>query len=35
MHTWCAWDALFIPELIGRAARVRNDILIWPHLEHF
>lgn len=20
LHTWCAWDALFIPELIGRTA---------------
>ena len=24
LHTWCAWDALFIPELIGRAAEVES-----------
>lgn len=22
LHTWCAWDALFIPALIGKSARV-------------
>lgn len=22
LHTWCAWDALFIPELVGRTAEV-------------
>ena len=24
LHTWCAWDALFIPELIGRTAEVES-----------
>jgi len=24
LHTWCAYDALFIPELIGKTARVRS-----------
>ncbi|MGH2993644.1 MAG: organomercurial lyase, partial [Solirubrobacterales bacterium] len=24
LHTWCAWDALFIPELIGMAAEVES-----------
>lgn len=24
LFTWCAWDALFIPELIGRAASVES-----------
>jgi len=22
LYTWCAWDALFIPEILGRSARV-------------
>jgi alkylmercury lyase len=22
LHTWCAWDAIFLPELLERAARV-------------
>jgi alkylmercury lyase len=25
LHTWCAWDALFIPELIGRTAEVESQ----------
>jgi alkylmercury lyase len=25
MHTWCAYDALFIPELIGKTAKVRSS----------
>src|SRR5438128_12064718 len=25
LHTWCAYDALFIPELIGTTARVRSS----------
>jgi alkylmercury lyase len=25
LHTWCAWDALFIPELIGLAAEVESN----------
>jgi len=24
LHTWCAWDALFIPELISRTAKVES-----------
>lgn len=24
LYTWCAWDALFIPEMLGRKARVRS-----------
>jgi alkylmercury lyase len=24
LYTWCAWDALFIPELIGRTAEVES-----------
>jgi len=24
LYTWCAWDALFLPELIGRPADVRS-----------
>jgi alkylmercury lyase len=24
LYTWCAWDALFIPELIGRVAEVES-----------
>jgi alkylmercury lyase len=24
LYAWCAWDTLFLPELIGRAARVRS-----------
>lgn len=24
LHTWCAYDALFLPELIGKKARVRS-----------
>lgn len=24
LHTWCAYDALFLPELIGKQARVRS-----------
>lgn len=24
LHTWCAWDALFIPELIGQRAEVES-----------
>src|SRR5919198_770218 len=24
LFTWCAWDALFIPELIGRAAVIES-----------
>jgi len=25
LHTWCAYDALFIPELIGKTAKVRSS----------
>ena len=25
LHAWCAWDALFIPELIGRTAEVESQ----------
>jgi alkylmercury lyase len=25
LFTWCAWDALFIPELIGRTAEVESN----------
>ena len=25
LHTWCAWDAFFIPELIGRKAEVESQ----------
>lgn len=25
LYTWCAWDALFIPELIGRTAEVESQ----------
>lgn len=24
LHTWCAWDALFIPELLGETAQVES-----------
>ena len=24
LYTWCAWDALFLPELLGRPARVES-----------
>jgi len=24
LFTWCAWDTLFIPEILGKAARVRS-----------
>ncbi|MGH7575101.1 MAG: organomercurial lyase [Longimicrobiales bacterium] len=24
LGTWCAWDSLFIPELLGEAARVQS-----------
>ncbi len=24
LHAWCAWDALFLPELLGRTARVES-----------
>ena len=24
LHTWCAWDALFLPELLGKTARVES-----------
>jgi alkylmercury lyase len=24
LYTWCAWDALFLPELLGRSARVES-----------
>jgi len=24
LHTWCAWDTLFLPELLGRTARVES-----------
>jgi alkylmercury lyase len=24
LHTWCAWDALFLPELIGKTARIES-----------
>lgn len=24
LHTWCAWDALFIPEILGRTAAVES-----------
>ena len=24
LHTWCAWDALFLPALLGSTARVRS-----------
>lgn len=25
LHTWCAWDTLFLPALIGQTARVRSN----------
>jgi alkylmercury lyase len=25
LYTWCAWDTLFLPELLGRAARVISE----------
>lgn len=25
LHTWCAWDTLFLPELLGSAARVESS----------
>ena len=25
LHTWCAWDTLFIPELLGASARVESS----------
>lgn len=24
LHTWCAWDTLFLPRVLGRAARVES-----------
>jgi alkylmercury lyase len=24
LHTWCAWDTLFLPALLGQSARVRS-----------
>lgn len=24
LYTWCAWDALFIPQLIGKTAQVQS-----------
>ena len=24
LHTWCAWDAIFLPELLARTARVES-----------
>jgi alkylmercury lyase len=24
LHTWCAWDALFLPELIGKTAHIES-----------
>jgi alkylmercury lyase len=24
LHTWCAWDSLFIPGILGKAARVES-----------
>ena len=24
LHTWCAWDTLFLPELLGKTARVES-----------
>lgn len=24
LHTWCAWDALFLPELLGKTAHVES-----------
>ncbi len=24
LHTWCAWDALFIPEILGKTAQVES-----------
>ena len=24
LHVWCAWDALFLPELLGKTARVES-----------
>src|SRR5438105_3553591 len=25
LYTWCAWDSLFIPELLGESARVESS----------
>ncbi len=25
LYTWCAWDSLFIPEILGRTARVESS----------
>jgi alkylmercury lyase len=25
LHTWCAWDSLFVPELLGETARVESS----------
>ena len=32
LHTWCAWDALFLPELLGKTARVESacETSGWP-----
>jgi hypothetical protein len=27
LYAWCAWDTLFIPELLGRTARVESSCL--------
>ncbi len=24
LHTWCAWDTLFLPELLGKTARIES-----------
>lgn len=40
LHTWCAWDALFLPELLGKEARVSStcaasdqpiELIVAPH----
>lgn len=25
LYTWCAWDSLFVPEILGKSARVEAD----------
>ena len=25
LHTWCAWDSLFIPEILGKTAHVESE----------
>lgn len=28
LYAWCAWDALFLPELLGKAAKVRSQCAV-------